>query len=396
MDIKKEDILLLDCIRLDQKAKNRLRTFSNDNWEGVLRQARRHLLAPFLHRTLTDLKNEINIPTYLLDTLYQSYLNNTVRNVRSFYALSDVLRKLEKNGIPFILLKGAHLNELVYKDPGLRIMEDIDILFKKDDLKSAQLCLKDSGYFDDNSILTLDIHWYIEQYLDLDMNKIWRASQPAQIAGVNTLVLSPEDLILHLCIHLSFHHHFQFAGLRGLCDIKEVIRQYDSQINWEKIKSRSEEWGVRNGIYLSLRLAKDLTGAMISDDILKGLKPEKYKDEFREMAIKQIFQEDIEDPSLSPYFWQIWCSNSLFAKLLYFFKLIVPSRKFIYQKYPNSIKSKNSFYYYFVRLNDHFKRYLNMTWRILVQEESALRFVKENKKNITMMEWITTGNGLSS
>jgi len=395
MNLKKEDKFLLDCIKLDQNALSRLQQITHTEWEAIFQKSTKHFLAPFLYRVLSGLKKEIDIPVYLLDKLHQTFLSNTVRNVRTFYALSKALKQLKKSGIPFILLKGAHLSELVYEDSGLRMMEDIDILFKKEDLKRAQLCLITSGYFNKNSQLILDIHWYIEQYLDLDMEKIWGTAQPAEIAGVNALVLSPEDLIVHLCMHLSFHHQFQFAGLRGLCDIKETIKHYDSQINWGKVKSRAEEWRVRNGVYLSLLLSRDLTGAKIPDDALENLKPEIYKDEFRELAIKRIFQHDAEsEHSLSPYFWQIWYSNSFFTKILCLSKLLLPSRQFISQKYPNSIKTKNKFYYYFIRMNDHFKRYFNMTWRILIQEESTMRLFEEKKKTYTMIEWITADNKL--
>lgn len=388
MPVNKEDIFLLECIRQDQRALSSLRHMTHKELDIVFQVSNKHFLAPFLYHILSGLKKETDIPDYILDKLYQAFLNNTVRNTRTFYTLSKALKQLDKNGIPFILLKGAHLSELVYEDSGLRVMEDIDILFKKEDLKNAQYCLTETGHFNHNSPLTIDPHWYLEQYIDFDMDNVWKEAQTAQIAGVETMVLSPENLIVHLCMHLSFHHQFQFAALRSLCDIKESIRHYGVLIDWDKLENRAKDWKIQNGVYLSLLLSKELVGAKVPHNILKKLKPNGNTDEYKEWAIEQIFRNKKNDVSLSPYFWQIWRNHSFLKKLSYLSELLIPSQEFLYQKYPNSIKKRGAFFYYLVRMIRHLKQYSEMTLRIVFQEESAQRLLKENKKNFSMVDWI--------
>jgi hypothetical protein len=323
-------------------------------------------------------------------------MQNTVRNIRFYHELSNALDQLNRAGIPAIVLKGAYLSEIVYKDVGRRYMEDVDILFRKKDLGQAQKCLDRAGYYHQNSRLPIDIHWYLEQYLDLDMEKIWERAQTTVIGEVETLTLSPEDHIVHLCMHLSFHHTFQFFGLRTFCDIREVVNHYGRKIEWKKVKNRSEEWGVRNGVYLSLLLAKEITGARIPDDALKDLKPDIHHVEAMEWALNRIFDksQSASEPILSPYFWQIWGIGSFGEKISSLVKLLIPSREFISQKYPTIFGTKRNYYYYLIRLKDHFIRYLVIIFRILRQDKSTTRLVREKKQDIAMTRWIVSNKRL--
>ena len=134
------------------------------------------------------------------------------RNMNLYHELSHVLTVLRHDDIPVIVLKGAHLAEIVYENIALRPMCDVDLLVKKEDLTRVQRKLLETGYSPFTNRLLLDIHWHLENSmtdLPVDMDMIWERAQPAFIAGVKVLVLSPEDLLLHLCLHLGFHHFFQ-------------------------------------------------------------------------------------------------------------------------------------------------------------------------------------------
>jgi hypothetical protein len=55
---------------------------------------------------------------------------------------------------------------------------------------------------------------------------------PVQIAGCDSLTPSPEDLLLHLCPHISYQNRFAF-GLPPSCDIAETISRFDSTLDWQ-------------------------------------------------------------------------------------------------------------------------------------------------------------------
>ncbi|RJP80452.1 MAG: hypothetical protein C4522_07590 [Desulfobacteraceae bacterium] len=392
MSLNHQDKRLINCLSGDPRSAGQLQNLTISEWDSLVRQSKEHLVAPFLYKHLQGIKEQVDIPGEVMQKLYSVYINCAARNVKMECELQNALQGLVKSNTPFILLKGAHLNGIVYSDPGLRSMEDVDILFRKEDLKRGQECLLKAGYLNADERLVVDVHWYLEQYLDLDMNRIWDMARPVVIAGVHALVLSPEHLIVHLCMHLSFHHQFRFAGLRTFCDIRETIKRYPSGFNWKEVIDYSEECSIRNGVYLTLFLAKTLTGAMVPEDVLENLKPVSFREEYGEWAIDQIFHKNENEPSLSPYFWQIWKTDSWITKGILFLKLMIPTREFLSQKYPSSIHSGMNLLYYVVRMKDHLKRYTGFFWRVMIREDAALCLIREKKYAFHIMEWISAAD----
>jgi len=301
---------------------------------------------------------------------------------------------LKDEGIPVIVLKGAHLTELVYKKSGIRTMQDVDLLFRKKDLSRAQKKLMDTGYHPYCSRLPLDIHWNIDLTITpigIDIEEVWARSRPAPIAGVEVLGLSPEDLLLNVCLHLAFHHLFEFAGLRTLCDIREIIRHYHDQIEWELIVKRARQWGVGNAIYLTILLANELLNVEDPHGDMNALKPDNIDPQVKAWALENIFHSRADVFPLSPHFWQLWKPGSFREKATHLLKLIFPSPEFVSQKYPTPYGSMRNYAYYFVRLKDHFSKYGRAMWRMLIGNEEIVMSAKQMNQNIAMREWLSSG-----
>jgi hypothetical protein len=107
---------------------------------------------------------------------------------------------------------------------------------------------------------------------------------------VSLLGLSPEDLVLHLCLHTSYQHLFSF-GLRPLCDIAETIAWSGHAIAWADLARRSFRWRWNRGTYLALRLAKDLVGAAVPEETLSALRPASFDETLLTTAQSQIFAD---------------------------------------------------------------------------------------------------------
>jgi hypothetical protein len=106
-----------------------------------------------------------------------------------------------------------------------------------------------------------------------DLDQLWSRASPATIGGVQVLMLSPTDLLLHLCLHASVQHRFDIFGLRNFWDMALVIRRYGEQINWEQFTTRAQQWGVANGACLALQLTEEWTGAVIPTPVMRSLMP---------------------------------------------------------------------------------------------------------------------------
>ena len=123
--------------------------------------------------------------------------------------------------------------------------------------------------------IRVEIHWSIARPdgpFQIDLDGLWERAQRASIVGVEALVLSPEDLILHLCLHSSFTHKFRI-GLRMCWDIREVVRHYRDAIDWDLLVRRAQQWGIGQYVYLTLRLVRELLAADIPVARIAALEP---------------------------------------------------------------------------------------------------------------------------
>ena len=145
-----------------------------------------------------------------------------IRNTRLLAQLNGVLKAFREAGIEVVVLKGAHLAELVYEEVALRPMADVDLLVRPAGLHDATRLLRSLGYeqatagpaaaprhqeairenmevdpFRKPGGLLLDLHYAIAvpaQMADADLDGVWSRVQEARIGGAQALVLSPEDL----------------------------------------------------------------------------------------------------------------------------------------------------------------------------------------------------------
>ncbi|RLF56123.1 MAG: hypothetical protein DRN37_08495 [Thermoplasmata archaeon] len=395
MEFRREERLLLDLLGSDVESYpgEKIRGLSNPDWESILQLSKRHSISPLLYQRVKRLDPAHEIVPGVIKKLRDVYLYSAALNMRRYHKLAKVLSLLAGEGIPVIVLKGAYLAAIVYEKIGMRAMQDVDLLFKMKDLSRAQEILMEGGYYRPENGLFLDIHWNIDlSYADLnvEIETIWERAQPAEIGGVGVLVLSPEDLLLHLCIHLGFHHLFEFAGLRTICDILETLRYYKGRMDWARIRQRAIHWHAINLVYLSLLLARDLLGGDVSDDVLEDLKPFDWDPLVKEWALEQVFRERKDTLSLSPYFWQLWRPGSFRKKAIGLLKLLFPSPQFISQKYPARYGSSKNYLYYLVRLKEHFHRYGHAMWRILTRDKEMVILAKQHNRDLDMREWLSS------
>ena len=346
VDQKLEREALLHCLRrdVDETTMARLQKLSGSNWESLLQQANTQGVAPLLFHRLKDLTPDISIPPGALQRLRNQYLHTVMRNTRLYNTLSEILKTLQDDDIPAIVLKGAHLAEIVYGNIGLRSIGDADILVRKEDLSKVQEKFQNMGYgsFERPSIeeqcegrqhligfrtpegLAVEIHWTIARPsspFKLDVDALWKRARPATIAGVQMLILSPEDLLLHLCLHSSFQHKFRI-GLRGLCDISATIWHYKDEMDWEQLTIRARKWRSRNCVYFSLHLARELLGADVPGKIVQRARRDPLMKYLTPRVCEHLFSEARDFSKHERLLFQLKMRDRLYDKISYLAHLI--------------------------------------------------------------------------
>ena len=416
MDQTQIDEWLLYCLRAspNKTGDGKIEPPSEADWEDLLQQSARHGITPLFYHRLRTFHPDIPIPTYVMGRLRQAYIENAARNLILYNYLFKVLKILRRDSIPVIVLKGAHLADLVYVNRALRLVGDLDLLVEKNDLMRVDALLLEMGCTpinhkrivckDNNAFayvmpkrdVPLDIHWSILSSMfpfTIDTDGQWEMSRPVLIAGVDAAVLCPEDLLLHLCLHAGCNHGF-VPGLKLFCDISEVLQHDGGCMDWGIVQRRTHEWGIGKCVYLTLKLTRELLGVALPEKLMEALKPNDFDERFVALARDQIFSQRFRyvhpSPflSMSPIAARFWGSARLRDKVFLFLKRFFLPREDMALWYPPPADSIRIYFYYIVRLRDLLRVYGRDVWRWLRRGEEIQVFAKEGKDLTTLKDWL--------
>jgi len=374
------------------------------NWNEVTEAAVQHRLAPLLYRRLKQVGARAFVPPDVWERLRLACLASASRNARLLGELGTLLRCLRSSGVRVIVLKGAFLAEAVYEDVALRHMVDVDLMVPRSKLPAACAALLDTDRvlrlptdirpgFGSRWELRLpvdagvDFCWTIEVpggRSRLDLAGLWNRTRPAVVAGVEVLGLSPEDLLLHLCLHAS-HRHGLGDGLRPLFDIAETIRRYQDEMDWTQVVDRACEWVASRYVGLALHLVRSMLGAGVPDRVLERLVPGGPDPRMLATARESVLARTGYD-QLVPFLDLLGVrSFADIARLSW--ERVVISREEMTAMYPGARDSDRFYLYYALRLRDVARDYLAHTLR-------RCRLMMRSRRrdpNALLLNWLESG-----
>jgi hypothetical protein len=399
--------LLLDVLRDDAGSVDCIRELVESEWDSLVHESARQGVAPLLYVRLRTGALTTGVPARANQMLRKLAVHSTLKSLALRSELGVALRALQAEGIEVIVLKGAHLAGLVYGDGAARPMRDVDLLVRKDDLGRAEGTLFDLGYVrhpekdgDYSSCqhlqplirpggVPIEIHWTIadpKEPIEIDLNGLWERAHPGRIADVDVKVLSPEDLLLHLCVHTALHHQLEL-GLRACWDILEVTRHCRVRVDWEQLRLRAREWGVEKYVYLTLRLATELVGAVVPSWVLTTLAPVGFDPELISVAKKEVLLGPAA-ASVSPRFAQMWGAGRLRKKAGVLVDTMFPSRRVMHRMYPASVDQRWFYLFYVLRWRDLLRKYGRSFWAVACRDERTLSLVRWEHERARLMEWL--------
>jgi len=252
VDRQRADEVLCGLIRGDagRPGPGSTEALSSGDWQDIVRRARALKVAPYLHGRLWAAPPGGNeVPEDAAARLRRDYLLNAGRNARLFHELGGLLDRLNREGIRVIVLKGGHLAHEVYGNIGLRTMSDLDLLVRTEDLDRGLRCMEAAGCLSGTSGVNLDVQTTISYTiagLSVPVEDLLERARPFSVAGREAWGLCPEDLLLHLVLHLAVSDLFGISGLRGLCDIRETVARVGPELDWEAVAARAVAWSAGN------------------------------------------------------------------------------------------------------------------------------------------------------
>lgn len=290
-ELRTPEAILLELGSRAIEAKRRLLDgLDRDEWEALADTAARHGLGPLLWLDARD--SGVNPPVPVARRLEDLYLHSGLRNRSGGARLAEALRGLASAGVDVIVLKGAHLASGVYTDPAARPMVDHDLLVREPDVARVRDVLAGLGYAPDprtNPYVEYGEHHHLPPFFrrgappievhrrlvpraprfNLDEDGLWDRAREADVFGARALVLAPDDLLQHLCLHLAWNHRFD-APLLALRDLAEVVAACGGSPLWDRLDARIRSDGSGALVRAPLALVRRRTEAAIPDAVLEG------------------------------------------------------------------------------------------------------------------------------
>lgn len=233
-------------------------------WPEVFALARRHQLDPFLAGPVAAWPDRRRPPPIILEKWRRSLLTRAVDAVRIQDQLAEALSRLKQAGVATIPLKGAWLAEHVYEDIIRRPMADLDLLIRPEDVDPATRVLeacgyefkavdqpggwsKERGFRHPQRRAGVELQWRLwhpthGKLPPVDEARLWKASVPGMVAGVEVPVLRPASHLMYLAYHIQAH--LWFLPVRAYLDIVLLGRRYAAELSTGELASEADIWGL--------------------------------------------------------------------------------------------------------------------------------------------------------
>jgi hypothetical protein len=225
----------------------------------------------------------------LVDALRSTHHKTWARNRVLFRDLSLLLGAFRAAGIETLLLKGAALVPLAYRDYGARPMTDLDVLVPVDRAGDAIDLLRERGWtsilgfteplvglrhaddFVNAKHARVDLHWSVLQECcgPGGSDDFWRASVPLEIEGVPTRALCPADQLLQVCVHGARSSSVQPVG--WIADAMILLRSSEDRLDWDRLLDQTRKRRLTVPMRHALRYLRMGLGAPVPPAVLASL-----------------------------------------------------------------------------------------------------------------------------
>jgi hypothetical protein len=411
---------LCRCLNVDPDpaTADELLGLSSADWDRILALASEHKVMPLLHHRLKALGADHGIPPHVVQRLREAYWDSAGTNIRLYHRLAKVLAALQGGGILVIALKGAHLAPIVYGNVALRPMTDVDLLIGRRDLVRAGERLLEMGYaasipswreaadaasqhlppFTKPGAPWIELHQTIVDpigpqrqvfapFQEIDVDGLWERARPSTMPDLQALTLSPEDLLLHLCLHIAFQDRFR-VGLKALYDIALTLQHYQTDMDWEQLKLRAQAWKADRCVYLTLRLARELLGAAVPGELLEAPAFDGFDPRFVTWAKEQVLGErSVGLPNMRNL--ALLEGASVLRKVSIALKTAFPAPEVMAALYPVSPHSKRVYLYYAVRFRDLLRKYGRTAWRMMRRDRGVVAAAARQNRLNALVDWMS-------
>lgn len=280
-------------------------------WQTLLDLAGTHRIQGYLYFNLK--RNGVLewLPSEVGQKLLELFQKETMRNLRFQGELRRIADMLSSQNTPVLVLKGLHLIAAIYPHIGTRHFKDIDFLVPVSKARQTYDLIKAMGYhvfradepgdelfsfirnhhlpqmFNPQRKIFLEIHGRITrpQRVRLDTDTMCQRAVDIDIPGHHYKVLCPEDLLLHLCVHIAYADNF-YMGIRHYLDIYLLLEKHQTSLDWDVVVHEAKKSQSLTGVYLVLKI----TSLLFTIDIPRQARFKPASDENIERLLHTAFE----------------------------------------------------------------------------------------------------------
>ncbi|HEX9923857.1 MAG TPA: nucleotidyltransferase family protein [Anaerolineae bacterium] len=241
-------------------------------WDMVYAIAMVHGVAPLVFFNCQQCGlDDLNIPREIIGRFKRGMIANVVKKETIAKRLTKLLALLNEYSLDVMLAKGAALDILVYDQPWYTSFNDVDLVVKagKDDLPDQEYAeiRKMCRRFPVECDFLTHHDVTINGTLPVNFQRIWDDAAIINYRGHDVFVMSPEDLLIAVCINSCRKRFFR---LKALCDIATILNKYDD-LNWEILVNKAHEYDCRTIIFTALLVTELTVGCKIPLGVLDDL-----------------------------------------------------------------------------------------------------------------------------
>ena len=245
-----------------------------------------HRMVPLLYRNLQ--RHGVKDP--LMERLKGVYRYFLYKNEILMHRVGTLLATFEAAGITTLVLKGAALIQLYYRESGLRPMLDADVLVQAHQAEQAmevltrlqwkplryrrpqmRIPIVHSTPFEDGGGRQVDLHWHLfwECFNASDDHDYWEHAIPIEIGGVQTLALNPTDQLLHTCWHGARWN--EVPPIRWVADATAILAASSAEIDWPSLLKKAQRHRITLPVKDTLEYLKTKFNAPVPESLLNSL-----------------------------------------------------------------------------------------------------------------------------
>lgn len=285
----------------------------NLDWEYLSQLAKRHAVLPLLYRQL-DASAAAEVPAAPLERLRAKFRDNAARNLYLTGELERIITLFKAEGVEVLPYKGPALAAAAYGQISLRRFVDLDILVGKRDIPRAKELLRARGFRPtldlspaqerlllraqhnlpfarDGGRLLVELHWEVasKQFAPASFGEGFGVGrETVKLLNLEVESLSPEDLLLSLCVHGTKH---LWERLAWICDLAELVRSRP-RMDWQALSERARKLRAERMLNLGLRLALELLDAPLPDEVKRRVKADAAAGELAARVRERLFDDE--------------------------------------------------------------------------------------------------------